>query len=236
MPEIPTFLAHATYSSNLTGDPENGVGDWTDGELAHFLRTGMKRDGHIGLPWAPRFPLLADQDVVALITYLRSDDTAVRPSDQATPPTKLTGLGEVVVRMVGKPLAPPAEPIAAPDPSDRVRYGRYVVQAKAQCYHCHSASFTRLDELHPERSKGYLAGGSQLALSDGTSVRAPSLIPNKATGIGLWTEDQFVRAVRDGTCPDGRKLRAPMPAYGAMADWEIRAVYEYLKVVSATEH
>jgi hypothetical protein len=64
-------------------------------------------------------------------------------------------------------------------------------------------------------------------------IYTPNLTPDMETGIGRWTEDQFVRAVRDGVRPDGRRLSAPMFAYQELSDAEARAVYAYLRSIPA---
>jgi mono/diheme cytochrome c family protein len=231
--EIPAVLAKAAYASNLTADPVHGIGAYTNAELVTFLRTGVKRDGRQGYPWAPRFPLLSDGDAAALIAYLRSNDPAVRPVARPIPPTELRPVGKLVVMALAKPLPMPSGPVIVPDPSDAIAYGRYVVQGKAKCYGCHSAHFARLDELRPERSKGYMGGGNKLVDVAGSSVYSANLTPDEQTGIGRWTVDQFVRAVRDGVRPDGRPLRAPMLPYRDLSDADVRAAYAYLRTVPA---
>jgi mono/diheme cytochrome c family protein len=217
----------------LTADPIHGIGAYSDAELLRFMRTGIKRDGSVGYPWAPRFPLLSDGDAADLIAYLRSDDPAVQPVALAVPPTELRPVGWLVVKAFARPLPMPAGPVLAPDPSDVIAHGRYVVQGKAKCYACHSAHFTTLDEMRPERSNGYLGGGNRLADMAGSPVYSANLTPDGETGIGRWTEDQFVRAVRDGVRPGGRPLRAPMFPYRDLSDAEVRAAYAYLRTVPA---
>lgn len=65
----------------------------------------------------------------------------------------------------------------------------------------------------------------------GTSFAA-NLTPD-ATGIGSWTEDQFLRAMKDGKwkgLENSRTLLPPMPwqAYGQMEDEDLKAIYAYL--------
>lgn len=74
-------------SANLTQHPEAGIGAYTDGELAYTLRTGVKRNGHFAGPFMT-FPLLADEDVAAIIAFLRSDAPEVQPSERRQPVTE----------------------------------------------------------------------------------------------------------------------------------------------------
>ena len=103
---------------------------------------------------------------------------------------------------------------SCPDPSDRIAYGRYVVQGKAQCFDCHSADFAKLDEMRPQRSKGYMGGGNKLVDMAGVPVYSANLTRYGRTGIGRWSEDEFVRAVRfeprcfrSGTSPTPKCVR-----------------------------
>lgn len=63
------------YGPNLTPDKETGLGAWTDAEIAAAIREGKGRDGtqlHPAMPYASAYHLLTDDDVAALVLYLRS--------------------------------------------------------------------------------------------------------------------------------------------------------------------
>ncbi|RYG43691.1 MAG: hypothetical protein EOO01_20880 [Chitinophagaceae bacterium] len=52
------------------------------------------------------------------------------------------------------------------------------------------------------------------------------------TGIGGWSEDDFVKAVKYGIIPGNKPaLRPPMQPYSALTDSEVKAIYAYLKTV-----
>ena len=59
------------YSANITPDPETGIGRRTDGELARILRHGVRADGHAAVPLM-EYQGMADEDLVAVISFLRS--------------------------------------------------------------------------------------------------------------------------------------------------------------------
>jgi cytochrome c1 len=54
---------------------------------------------------------------------------------------------------------------------------------------------------------------------------------DKETGIGNWTEQQFVDAVRFGKKPQGGMLHYPMTPHAALTETEVKAVFAYLKTV-----
>jgi cytochrome c2 len=88
-----------------------------------------------------------------------------------------------------------------------------------------------MDLQHPENSEGYLGGGNQLRDYNGRTVYSQNITPDKETGIGNWTEAQFIRAVRDGFRPDNTPIRYPMERYNEFTDDELAAVYAYLRTV-----
>jgi mono/diheme cytochrome c family protein len=218
------------YSPNITQDSTDGIGDWTDGEIAYLIRTGVTRDGRYTPPWMLKLPHLSDEDLKDVIAFLRSDDPLVRPApvpDRAPRPSFLTKL---LMRVAFEPLPYPDEPIVAPSPSDRVAYGRYLTVSKLTCYECHSKDFARVDLMVPENSAGFLGGGNGMLDPRGQLVYTANLTPD-ATGLADWTEHDFRRTLKIGLRPDGRPLRSPMTARPELTDDEISAMWAYLRTV-----
>ena len=63
-----------SYASNITPDPETGIGTWTDAEIERALRSGVKKDGSPiapPMPW-PDLARLSPEDMAAVIAYLRT--------------------------------------------------------------------------------------------------------------------------------------------------------------------
>lgn len=60
-----------------------------------------------------------------------------------------------------------------------------------------------------------------------------NLTPDTATGIGLWTEDDFIRTLRTGVNPAGDSLHPFMPwrQIRRMDDDDLRAIYRYLRTL-----
>jgi mono/diheme cytochrome c family protein len=221
----------AAHSANITSDPETGIGTYTDGELAYLLRTGVTRDGRYTPPWMVKVPNMADEDVLDVIAFLRSDDPLVRPIKAKRPASEPSLLTKVLSQVVFKPLPYPTAPIVAPDPADKVAHGRYLVQGRAVCFPCHSADFAKLDEFVPERSAGYLGGGNAMPDMNGRIVKSANITPDPETGIGKWSEDEFIRLVRTGVRPNATVIAYPMVPYPELTDDDARAIFAYLKTV-----
>jgi len=76
---------------NITPDPETGIGRYTDGELARLLRFGVKPNGQALLP-IMEYQNISDEDIVAIISYLRSRP----PVRREIPPTDLNLMGKAL--------------------------------------------------------------------------------------------------------------------------------------------
>jgi len=66
----------------------------------------------------------------------------------------------------------------------------------------------------------------------------PNLTPDRETGLGAWSEEDIIRAVRTGARPDGRQLVPvmPWPSYAVLTDADATALAAYLKSVPAVRH
>ena len=225
------------YAANITQHPEAGIGKYTDGELMYLLRTGIKRDGEFAPSFMPRFNHLSDEDIKSIIAYLRSDAPRVQPVATPQPPQQPTLLAKVVCNLAMKPLPYPEAAITAPPKTDEVAYGKYLATGTMLCYMCHSASFETLDEVTPENSEGYFAGGNMVRNPQNRTEIKPSanLTMHPELGLGQWTEEQFANAVRFGQTPDGQGLSAAMPKFTQITDEDISAIWAYLQTVPVVE-
>ncbi len=228
MPDLPSQFGVAV-SANITQDEDTGIGAWTDGVIAYLLRTGVTRDGRYTPPWMVKLPNLADEDLKDIIAFLRSDDPLVQAVRGKPAPSEPSFFTKFLCRVAFNPLPWPAQPIPRPDANDPVAVGRYLVDAHAQCFACHSVDFAKNDDLRPERSAGYLGGGNPMPDMLGRKVVTSNITFHAETGLGKWSEDEFVRALRFGVRPDRTVLVYPMVPYPELADGEARAIYAYLR-------
>src|SRR5690606_10509461 len=158
--------------------------------------------------------------------YLRSGDEPVRGSDTVAGDTKLSLLGKIGMSIVGKPLPYQAR-VSRPEESDQVAMGRYLVD-NIGCFHCHSKSMQKLDYMHPENSKGYMAGGMKFKIK-GEKVYASNITPDVENCIGKYTQDEFREAVREGRTPNNKVLQAPMPKFKHLTNEQLDAMYAYIQ-------
>lgn len=219
------------YSANITQDKEAGIGNWTDGELIYLLRTGIKRDGSYN-PLMPKFPNMADEDINSIIAWLRSDRPQVQPVKDEAPQTEYNFLVKMLSNTVMKPYPLPKQAITIPDSTDKVAFGRYIANGMVGCYACHSADFKTVNDVEPEKSAGFYGGGNPMLNLEGEIVPTANITFDEETGIGKkYTEAQFIKAVKQGVRPDGTVLRYPMMPHVTLTDYEVGAIYQYLKTV-----
>jgi hypothetical protein len=201
--------------SNISPDPETGIGKWSDGEKIRAIREGIGRDGRALFPMMPYggFRHMSDEDVSCLVAYLNSLPAISKrqPSTQLDFPVGLMIKGEP--RPVGR--------VAEPDRTDRKKYGEYLVQL-AGCRDCH---------------KPTLEGGEKFNLPGGPVVYSANISQDPATGIGKWTEQQFVEKfasyrpyAENGPPKSGPESFTLMPwlNFSHLADDDLRAIYAYL--------
>jgi mono/diheme cytochrome c family protein len=230
MDEIPQF--GTVYSRNITQDPEHGIGKWTDGQLAYLLRTGVRPDGRF-LPVMAKLQKMSDEDLQSIIAFLRSDHQWVKGDPTPNNDSKYSFLAKFLTNIKAvKPMDFAHQPIPEPDTTNTVKWGEYVSLYRVECYTCHSADFTTDDFNVPENSKGFFGGGNEFKRPDGSVIRSRNLTMDEETGIGRWTEEEFVKAVKTGIVPHGQPaLRPPMKPYTFLSDGEVKAIYAYLKTI-----
>lgn len=218
------------HSANITQSKKNGIGLWSDGDIAYFLRTGVKPNGKYAPPYMPKNPLMASEDMEAIIAYLRSNDSSVQASEEKTTPCEPSFLTKFLCTFVATPN-PYLPNIPKPNLKDKINYGKYLVTAQLDCYACHSADFKTLDLMNPEKSVGFLGGGNKLLDLQGNPIYTPNLTFDKNTGIGKWSEAEFVKALKTGIRPNKDTYRYPMLPFVYLEDEEVKAIYTYLKTV-----
>ena len=222
-------------SPNITQDKTHGIGDWTDAELAYLLRTGIKKDGQYVPPYMAKLPHMADEDINAIISFLRSDDPLMQADptpNQASEPAFLT---KFLCNVAWTPMEYPKEHIPLPDTNNLVELGRYL-SFNLECFSCHSANFATNDFVNPEKSKGFFGGGNQTLNLEGEVIPTSNLSPDKETGIGDWSEERFVKVLKTGIKDGEQAMRYPMQPYIHLSDYEAKAIYAYLKTIPAIQN
>lgn len=209
------------YSANLTSDEATGIGAIPDSAIGRALRYGVGHDGRALLPFM-ELQGLSDEDLVAVISYLRTQVAVPNP----VPAHSFTLLGKVVkATILANPVSHKETPPQASPHGATVENGRYLVESVALCWACHTQRNPATGELVGARYAG--ATGFIEPDDPERSWSPPNITSDKETGrLGRMTEDQFVARFRAGRAIPG----SPMPWQGLarMPENDLRAMYRYL--------
>jgi mono/diheme cytochrome c family protein len=173
---------------------------------------------------------MADEDLNAIIAFLHSNDSLVTASATRDYPCEPSFITKLLANTMFKPLKMPDHIIQLPDSNNAVALGKYLVY-NLDCFSCHSADFKTNNFEEPEKSKGYLGGGNKTLNEEGDEIVTQNLTPDEETGIGSWTEERFVNAVKYGIMENQPALRYPMAPFVHLTDKEAKAIYAYLRTV-----
>ncbi|HEX5724677.1 MAG TPA: hypothetical protein VFX98_04380 [Longimicrobiaceae bacterium] len=216
------------HAANLTPDAETGLGRWSLPEIVRAIRNGEDREGHVLAPVMPYEWLsgMSDRDALAVAAYLKSQPPVSNPLRNR--PNLVYRLAKVFflhpVRHAGG---------AGPTRGPTAEYGRYLADHVALCADCHTPRSGI--QARPDRDRLY-AGNAEPPKS--FPANPANLTPDSATGIGRWSEGDFLRTLRTGINPQGDTLHPFMPwrEYRRMTDDDLRAIYRYLRTRPAIRH
>lgn len=210
---------------NITPDKTTGIGTWTDGEKIRAIRDGVDKDGRALFPMMP-YPYyhhMSDEDVYALVAYL---DT-LPPIQHAVPKTQLN----FPVNYLIKSAPQPTGHVPPPDQANTLKYGEYLVTLGG-CVECHTQEKNG-DLIMSKR----LAGGRVFNFP-GASVATANITPDPDTGIGKWSEQQFLDKfysykayLEKGPPKVGPESFTLMPWLGLsqLPPEDLKAIFAYLK-------
>jgi len=224
----------AIYSTNITPDPETGIGRYSLADFDRAVRYGIAKDGHRLYPAMPypSYVKLTDADVVALYRFFMQQ---VPPVHQANLKSEIPAL--LALRW---PLAfwnffftPSASYTAKPDHDAVWNRGAYLVQGTGHCGACHTPRGIGMQEKALDEGSANFLAGAEL-----DAWYAPSLCGDLRTGLGTWSTKDIGEFLKHGHNRVGS-------AFGSMtdvinnstsyfSDSDIDAIAVYLKSFPAT--
>jgi mono/diheme cytochrome c family protein len=211
--------------SNLTPDPETGLGKWSDADIKKALRDGVKPDGTqiAGVMPTAFYKVITPGDLDGIVAYLRS-----------LPPVTNKVRDPIYKMQIPHQVFPGAEQqMSDAGMSDKLKRGYYLVTI-AHCMECHTPFGSPGSGIDYGNSLGQ--GGREFRGPWGVSV-SRNITPSKTKGIGDWSDADIKRAITQGVRKDGTKLKPPMgyPYYGRMTDADLDAMVAYLRTVPAKD-
>lgn len=214
-------------STNITPDPETGIGRWSYPAFERAMRAGIHRDGSHLYPAFPytNFARTSEADLQALYAFLMSQPAVARVNE----PSRLTLPINLRPLMAGWNLLfnRTAQPKPEPARSAEWNRGRYLVDGLGHCSACHSPR----NAFGAEKGgTAYLAGG----VAEGWE--APALTSASHAPIP-WSETDFYNYLRTGHSARHGTASGPMAPVieelKELPEADIRAMAVYLASLTA---
>lgn len=173
---------------------------------------------------------LDPKDIEAVIAYLRTLPSIESTPDESKP--------DFPMNFILNTIPTEANLSQKPEVAVTASYGKYVIEASG-CYDCHTKQ-----EKGKFIGEDY-AGGMVFNLPGGAVLTSPNITPDKLTGLGNWTEKQFVERFKryadssytPPTVGQGEfQTVMPWTMYATMDTKDLKAIYTYLKSIAAIEN
>jgi mono/diheme cytochrome c family protein len=210
------------YAPNISSDPSDGIGKWSDAEFVNAVMHGVSPDGQ---HYFPAFPYTSYQharreDVLDLFAYLKTLPAVagkVRDHDVRFPfdIRRNVGIWKLLF-MDGKPF------VADSAKSPQWNRGAYLVNSFGHCAECHS----------PRNALGGIIAGERFA--GGPNPEGEGWVPNiTQKGLGEWSAKDIAYLLKTGELPDGDSVGGAMTRVikntSQLPDEDLAAMADYLK-------
>lgn len=220
------------YATNITPDPDTGIGNYDYGDFERAVRQGVRPDGvHLypAMPYAS-YRVVSDEDTKALYAYFMNGVAAVRKDNQPTSipwPASLRWPLAWWNMMFSSPreFVPPegADPIVA--------RGAYLVEGLAHCSACHTPRGLAYEEkaLFEDGSGRFLSG----SVLEGWYAKN---LRNEDTGLVTWSEPELLAFLKTGrnqtTAAFGSMSDVVEHSLQYLTDEDLTAIARYLKTLT----
>ncbi len=210
------------YAPNISSDPTDGIGKWSEAEFVNAVMHGVAPDGR---HYFPAFPYTSYQharreDVLDLFAYLKTLPAVagkVRDHDVRFPFNIRRNVGIwKFLFLDGKPF------VANSAKSPQWNRGAYLVNSFGHCAECHS----------PRNALGGIIAGQRFA--GGPNPEGEGWVPNiTQKGIGEWSAKDIAYFLKTGELPDGDSVGGAMTRVikntSQLPEDDLAAMADYLK-------
>lgn len=210
------------YAPNISPDPNDGIGKWTDADFVNAVMRGVSPSGQ---HYFPAFPYTSYQharreDVLDLFAYLKTLPAVagkVRDHEVSFPFDIRRNIGIwKFLFMDGKPF------VADGSKSPQWNRGAYLVNSFGHCAECHS----------PRNALGGIIASQRFA--GGPNPEGEGWVPNiTQKRLGEWSAKDLAYFLKTGELPDGDSVGGAMTRVikntSQLPDENLAAMAEYLK-------
>ncbi len=226
------------YSTNITPDPETGIGTWSDRDFLNSMRHGVRPSGEHLYPVFPytAFSKVTDADVAAIYAYLMSLPPVREGgwTNELSFPFNIRYLMAFWKTLFFEPGAYQDDPTQ----SEEWNRGAYLVEALAHCSACHSPR----NAFGAEIAERAMSGGEYLDRVGSEGVHRPWSAPNLTSsvrGLGTWSAADlgaYLQSARNDFLESfGPMNEVIMNSTRHLSAGDIAAMSSYLKSLPAIE-
>jgi mono/diheme cytochrome c family protein len=216
------------YSSNITADPVQGIGAWSDEEFVRAVREGVRKDGRRLYPAFPytSYTQLSRADVLAIKAYLLSLPSMARANqdnDLSFPFNQRWAMG-----FWNAAFFKSQRFAANASKSPQWNSGAYLAGALGHCGECHTP-----------RNLGFgVEHGKELAGEELQGWRAYNITSDAEHGIGAWSDAALAEYLRSGHAAGHGSATGPMGeavehSLQFLNDEDLGSLVAYLRTVPA---
>jgi mono/diheme cytochrome c family protein len=214
------------YASNITPDPESGIGEWSPAAFRRAMHEGVDPEGRNLFPAFPydHFTKMSDADVDAIYAYIMTD---IPPVKEVTRQPSIPFPLNIRFLQSGWKLLFVHFGRYEPDPSQSAAWNRgaYLVEGVSHCGACHTPRNALGAE---EKSKQYAGAVIDNWTAPPLTKANPSAVP--------WTAADFIVYLKTGSDPYHGVASGPMAEVAAglrqLPDSDVEAIGTYLGSVS----
>jgi mono/diheme cytochrome c family protein len=222
------------YSTNITPDPETGIGNYSLEDFDRAVRSGIAKDGHHLYPAMPypSYAKITDEDMKELYTFFMKDVPPVRQTNRPNEiPWYLSPRWPLAVWNLF--FAPKTGFAVHQDHDEQWNRGAYLVEGLGHCGACHTPRGWFIEEKAlDDSSSSYLQGAELDAWS------APNLRGDKRTGLGGWSVEDVDAFLKSGHNDKGVAFGSMLDVVNNstpyLSDDDTKAMAVFLKSLPAT--
>jgi mono/diheme cytochrome c family protein len=227
----------AIYSTNITPDPESGIGKFTLNDFDRAVRHGIDDEGvtlYPAMPY-PSYALMSDSDVAALYSYFMHGVEPAPGTEHANGirwPLSIRWPVAIWRKLFApSPDAPAFNVSRYADPV--VARGAYLVEGPGHCGTCHTPrAITLQEKALDDSSDSFLAGGQQIGGWVAVNLRG-----NVGDGLGGWSKEDIVATLRTARNAQQSVIGAPMSdvvvhSTQNLNEADLQAIAAYLKTLA----
>ena len=222
------------YSTNITPDPETGIGNYSLEDFDRAVRSGVAKDGHHLYPAMPypSYAKITDEDMKALYTFFMKDVPAVRqPNKPNEIPWYLSPRWPLAIW--NAIFAPKIGFAVRQDHDAQWNCGAYLVEGLGHCGACHTPRGWAIEEKALDDSNASYLQGAELDAWSALNLRG-----DERTGLGGWSVEDVDAFLKSGHNDKGVAFGSMLDVVNNstpyLTDDDAKAIAVFLKSLPAT--